>query len=55
MTAVTRRHCCSSCRRRQVRELQGAEKAPELLKELFVEGTKQLIDCLPAVWDDTVQ
>ncbi|CAN0390851.1 unnamed protein product, partial [Scytosiphon promiscuus] len=39
----------------QVRELEGSEKAPELLQELFVEGTKQLIDCLPAVWDDTVE
>ncbi|CAM9574356.1 unnamed protein product, partial [Hapterophycus canaliculatus] len=41
--------------RQSVRELQGSEKAPELLQELFKEGTKQLIDCLPGVWDSTVE
>lgn len=40
---------------RQVRELGGSEKAPELLQELFVEGTTQLIDCLPGVWDNTLK
>lgn len=39
----------------QVRELEGSEKTPDLLQELFVEGTTQLIDCLPAVWDNTVE
>ncbi|CAM9380448.1 unnamed protein product [Ectocarpus fasciculatus] len=41
--------------RQTVRELDGSEKAPELLQELFLEGTKQLIDCLPGVWDNTVE
>lgn len=40
---------------KQVRELDGSEKAPELLQELFLEGTKQLIECLPGVWDNTVE
>lgn len=38
-----------------MRELEGSEKAPELLQELFEEGTAQLIDCLPGVWDNTVK
>ncbi|CAM9145980.1 unnamed protein product [Ectocarpus sp. 12 AP-2014] len=41
--------------RQTVRELDGSEKAPELLQELFLEGTKQLIECLPGVWDNTVE
>eukprot|EP00752_Nemacystus_decipiens_P012677 g11230.t1 len=41
--------------RQTVRKLDGSEKAPELLQELFVEGTTQLIDCLPGVWDHTVR
>lgn len=40
---------------KQVRELDGSEKAPDLLEELFVEGTNQLVDCLPDVWDDTLE
>ena len=39
----------------KVRALDGSEKTPELLQELFQEGTKQLIDCLPSVWDSTVE
>lgn len=35
--------------------LDGSEKTPELLQELFEEGTKQLIDCLSGVWDGTIE
>lgn len=38
----------------KVRALDGSEKTPELLQELFQEGTKELIDCLPGVWDSSV-
>ncbi|KAM3575057.1 hypothetical protein VYU27_002973 [Nannochloropsis oceanica] len=33
--------------------LEGEEKAPELLRELFAEGTEALIQALPSVWDGT--
>lgn len=37
---------------RQVRrELDGNERAPELLLELFETGTEQLLEALPSVWD----
>lgn len=39
----------------KVRALEGSEKTPGLLQELFEEGTNQLIDCLPQVWDGTVE
>lgn len=39
----------------KVRALDGSEKTPELLQELFEEGTKQLIDCLPGVWDGSAE
>jgi len=32
------------------RALQGDEKAPELLQELFLRGTRLLIELLPAIW-----
>lgn len=38
-----------------MRKLTGAEKTPELLTELFRQGTEELIDCLSSVWDGTVQ
>lgn len=34
--------------------LTGSEKSPELLLDLFAEGTRQLIDSLPSVFDGSV-
>ncbi|CAM9285194.1 unnamed protein product [Discosporangium mesarthrocarpum] len=41
--------------RQTVRKLNGDEKTPELLLSLFEEGTEQLIDCLPLVWDGSIK
>ena len=37
-----------------VKPLQGDEKAPEILTEMFAVGTNELIDVLPSVFDGTI-
>ena len=40
--------------RRRERVLDGDEKHPELLTELFATGAALLLDALPAVWAGTL-
>jgi len=37
-----------------VKPLQGDEKAPEILTEMFSVGTNELIDLLPGVFDGSI-